>query len=313
MEGGGSDLLPPSSGKYGEVLVVVDTAAENGSVGVKLEEIFYKALDATPQKESEFRMSTVHPKAFKSILKRSRNLLRVSIEPENQNKVNIDRNVWASDQLLININANSEEAAYRILDKNKQTIRDYFNEEELKRLQKQYKKQLQKELMTEIVGETNIKILIPPAFVRMESTENALWLKKEKSIGEHQVIQGVMIYRYPYESDTTFSNSYMIPKRDEVTSQLVQGSREGSFMIVYDEYNPVRDEIILDGRYAVEYKGLWKMKNDFMGGSFIHYSFVDEERQEVVNLDGFVYAPKFNKREYLRELEAILTSVELKP
>ena len=53
------------------------------------------------------------------------------------------------------------------------------------------------------------------------------------------------------------------------------------------------------------------MKNDFMGGPYVHYTFVDEENSRVINLDGFVYAPKFNKREYLRELEALLKTAKL--
>ena len=51
------------------------------------------------------------------------------------------------------------------------------------------------------------------------------------------------------------------------------------------------------------------MKNDFMGGPFVHYAIVDTNRNEIIHLDGFVYAPKFNKREYLRELEALIRTV----
>ena len=62
--------LPSSSGKYGEVLVVIDTALENGPVGVKVREIFQSEVPGTPQAEPLFRMSTVDGDYFKSILKR---------------------------------------------------------------------------------------------------------------------------------------------------------------------------------------------------------------------------------------------------
>lgn len=308
---GGKETLPSSSGKYGEVLVVVDTSFLKGPIGQKINEIFLKALDATPQKEASFRMSTVDPYDFKSILKRSRNLLRVNLDPKSQNKVKVDRDVWASDQLLINISADSEESALRILEKNEQTIRDYFNQEELKRLLKQFKGKPNNELMAEIKERYNVGILIPPAYLMMENDSASFWIKKEKTIGEHQIIQGLIVYSHPYISDSTFSANYMTEQRNTATKRMVQGTRDSSFMQVYSEFQPISRELNLDNKYTVMYKGLWNMKNDFMGGPFIHYTLVDEKRNRVIDIDGFVYAPKFNKREYLRELEAMISTLKL--
>ena len=78
-KGTNKEFLPPSSGKFGEVLVVVDTLYENRQTGKILEEIFFKSLVGVPQRETQFRMSTVPPRSFKSILKRSRNILKLSI------------------------------------------------------------------------------------------------------------------------------------------------------------------------------------------------------------------------------------------
>lgn len=304
-------VLPESSGKYGEVLVVVDSSLENGPIGEQLEKIFYKALEATPQREASFRMSTVHPFAFKSILKRSRNLLKIDVDPKNKNQIKIDRNVWAKDQLLINVSAKSGQAALRMLIKNEQGIRDHFNEEELKRLSAQFSIQPNKDLIEEVKTNYGLSILIPPAFVMMENNENSFWIKKEKSIGEHQIIQGLLFYKRPYTSDSTFSVNYLMDGRDAYTSTMVRGFRDSSYMQVYREFTPISTELSLDDKYAVEYRGLWNMKNDFMGGPFIHYTLVDQDNQIVIDIDGFVYAPKFNKREYLRELEAIIKSMKL--
>lgn len=305
------DLLPSSSGKYGEVLVVVDTSLSNGPIGEKLDEIFFKALEATPQKEASFRKSTVDPSSFKSILKRSRNLLRISVEKKNSNKIKIDRNVWAKDQLLINIYASSDTAALRMLHQNSQRIRDYYNQEELTRLIGQYKHKPNKDLMAEIKKSYGIDLLIPPAYVMMERDSSSFWIRKEKSIGEHSIIQGLIFYTQPYQSDSTFTPTYMQAQRNERTMSMIEGARDNSFMQVYSDFVPISKEVNLNGLYAVEYKGLWNMKNDFMGGPFLHYTLVDEAKNRVIDLDVFVYAPKFNKREYLRELEAIIQTLQL--
>ncbi|MEQ8625012.1 MAG: DUF4837 family protein [Vicingaceae bacterium] len=303
--------LPNSSGKYGEVLVVVDSSFENRKTGEQLEQIFYKAMVGMPQQEAMFRMSTVAPRGFQSILKRSRNVLKLSIGKGKKTDIIIERDVWAKNQLFIQITAASDEDAARILEKNRKTIRDYFNEEELKRLKEQYSIKPQDDLISGMEEKHQLSLLVPPGFIKVDDFSNGFWLKKEKSIGEHQVIQGLSVYYSPYDQDSVFKTSYMVELRNVFTEKYIQGVRDSSYMQVYGEYLPETQEINLNGSYAVEYRGLWNMTNDLMGGPFLHYTFVDEENNRVINLDGFVFAPKFNKREYLRELEAIMKSVKV--
>ena len=311
MEESDKSSLPSSSGKYGEVLIVVDTFYEKHQTGEVLDQIFSESMVGMPQAEGHFRASTVPPKAFQSILKRSRNILKLSIGQGKKTAINIEEDIWAKDQLLIQISADSDADAARILSKNVQTIRDYYSERELKRLKTQYKGKPNKELMASIEEKHNIKMLVPPGFVEMAKDENGFWLKKEKSIGQHQIMQGVAVYIRPYTSDSIFSNASMIPKRNEFTQEMIQGTPDSSFMAVYDDYQPFTKEVNLNGVYALEYRGLWNMVNDFMGGPFLHYTLVDEQNNRVIELDAFVFAPKFDKREYLRELEAILKTVTI--
>jgi hypothetical protein len=304
-------LLPLSSGKYGEVLIVVDTVFENAKTGKAIEKIFFQAVDGLPQQEYQFRASTVPPKGFKSILKQSRNILKLNIKKGLKTDIKIVKNVWAKNQLMIQISAANDSDAARILTKNKQTIRNYFNEEEVSRLQGYYKKNNQGKLSETLKKSFGIEMTIPKGFVKMEEKNNGVWFKLEKTIGQHQIIQGIVVYTTPYDSDSVFTNEYFIKNRDIFSSEFIQGSRDNSFMVVYSELKPIQKEINLNGLYTIEYRGLWNMKNDFMGGPYIHYTFVDEANSRVVNLDGFVYAPKFDKREYLREVEALLKTAKL--
>ena len=79
-------------------------------------------------------------------------------------------------------------------------------------------------------------------------------------------------------------------------------------MAVELQYPVLKEEINFKEKYAIKLSGLWKMEGIFMGGSFINYTFLDSKEERVVNIYGFVYAPKFNHREYLRELEALFTT-----
>ena len=66
----------------------------------------------------------------------------------------------------------------------------------------------------------------------------------------------------------------------------------------------------LKNNYTIEIRGLWNVYGDFMGDPFLSLTVLDEKRKRVITVDGYVYAPKFNKRNYLRQVEAILYSLE---
>ena len=46
-----------------------------------------------------------------------------------------------------------------------------------------------------------------------------------------------------------------------------------------------------------------------MGGPFYSLTTYDERSGELVTVEGYAYAPFFDKREYMREVEAIVRSL----
>ena len=65
------------------------------------------------------------------------------------------------------------------------------------------------------------------------------------------------------------------------------------------------------GRYVMEARGFWEMKNDMMGGPFVSHSSVDTVNNRVIVVEGFVYAPEKMKRTMIRRLEAALYTLRL--
>jgi hypothetical protein len=72
---------------------------------------------------------------------------------------------------------------------------------------------------------------------------------------------------------------------------------------------PIGEDVLVDGQYGRLIRGLWNMEGDFMGGPFISLSTYDENKKQILTIEGQVFAPKFDKREYLREMEAVLFSL----
>jgi hypothetical protein len=61
---------------------------------------------------------------------------------------------------------------------------------------------------------------------------------------------------------------------------------------------------------GAELRGLWESVNDKMGGPLYEFSFVDNTGENVISVGGFVYAPEEDKRNYLRDVEAIVKTVK---
>jgi len=88
---------------------------------------------------------------------------------------------------------------------------------------------------------------------------------------------------------------------------------EGSYMTTEYRLLPVYEEIAFRGGFAASMRGLWRMEGDFMGGPWTSIAWVDKARGQLVTVDGYVYAPYFGKREYLREVEAMVRSIAPAP
>ena len=63
-------------------------------------------------------------------------------------------------------------------------------------------------------------------------------------------------------------------------------------------------------QYVIETRGLWRLFGDFMGGPFVCYSIVSPDGKEVVDLLGYVYCPRFDKRDYMMQVDGICRSIK---
>ena len=63
-------------------------------------------------------------------------------------------------------------------------------------------------------------------------------------------------------------------------------------------------------KYAVETRGLWRSFGDFMGGPFVNYTLLSPDGKQLVELTGFVYCPRFDKRDYMMQVDGICRSIK---
>ena len=71
---------------------------------------------------------------------------------------------------------------------------------------------------------------------------------------------------------------------------------------------PLRGGVVFNDGFASELRGLWRIEGDYMGRPFYSLTAYDE-RSELMTVEGYAYAPFFDKREYMREIKAIVRSL----
>ncbi len=300
-------LRPSVTGKAGEVLVVMDKQLWESEAGDSLKKILLQEYPGLPVAEPLFDVINIPPQAFTDMFKTHRNVIMIETGEKQKNGINITKDVWAETQLLISISAKNTNEIIKIINQNKDKIISVIENTELGRISDNYKKYPERETIEILKQKHNISLVIPAGYSLDREAGNFLWIAHETP----RISQGILIYYYNYSDTNTFTSDYLIGKRDYFLKKYVPGPSEGSYMTTGLEVYPLFDELSLNGEYATRLRGLWEVENDFMGGPFISITTLDKKRNRVITAEGFVYAPQFNKRNYMRQLEAILYTLKI--
>jgi len=296
-------VLPPNTGNISELVIVIPDVLWNGSTGKELKNIFQTNVLGIPQQEALFDVFAINPSQFSSIFQSHKNILWLSIDKTAS--VSRADEKWAKNQLFVSVKANSETELTNLLIEQGQKIRDWFLQKDLSRRVVKLKKEAEEEVQKEILGAYNFQMLVPKDYKVALAEDNFIWLRRDKP--KVNVISNLWVHTIPYTSPVQLSKEYLIQLRDSLGRTHVEGARPQSYMTTEMLYEP-DFTLVSENPYTVEMRGLWTMVNDFLGGSFISYTKLDEANQRIIYTEGFLYCPKERKRFHIQELEAVLFS-----
>ncbi len=307
-KGDGKSLFTPtSSGNPYEVLVVIDKALWEDPAGRVLYNVLDTDVPGLPQPERTFRISQVNPDRFDRMYKIFRNIIKVDIQDiYTQPKLKYSRDVYASPQMIMTIQAPNKQEFGLFVEKNAQVIIDFFTKTEMNRQINALKKEYSEVIATKVASKFDCGINIPLGMERYKEGDNFLWASNDGAAANVNFV----IYSYPYTDTDTFTKEYFIHKRDSVMKINIPGEREGMYMATDARYVNTK-EFNIKGEYAFEARGLWQMENDIMGGPFVSHARVDRANGRVVVVEGFIFAPQKLKRDYIRKMEAALYTLRL--
>ena len=291
-------LLPASSGNINNISVVTNDQLWDGEVGQVIRENFGRPIYGLPQIEPVFSLSHIPSKVFSGFATKSRTILKLDIS-EKEGVFNF-KNTYASPQRIIQITAKTPQRIIQIINENLNSIYStiYFNE--IKEKQRRISKNLN--LTQEIKNKTGVSLKFPSAYRIAKADTNFVWIRRDIETGS----VNLFIYRY-----SKFNDQSIIERRDSISKIYIPGPVENTFMSTDFIYTPNTQEINVGGKQVYETRGLWEIEDQFMAGPFLNYQVnLDTNASEYLMLDGFVYSPGSNKREYVFELEAIMRSLK---
>ncbi len=302
-------LLPNVSGKAGEVLVVIEREGWEGNLGTAIRETLAMDTPYLAQREPLFNLSNVPPGSFNNMFRMHRNLLVVNVNPQNASSgVQYKHNVWAQPQAVVQINAATLDEAVSLFKEAGEVIPEFFEQSERDRVinnSKLYEERALREPMEKVTGGI---IHFPSGYRCRRVTDDFVWIADEKQY----VQQYVLAYKYPADKDDVFSLENIIGTRNRILKANVPGMFEGSYMTTSEAEEPVTRSLTYKGRNFMETRGFWEVHGDFMGGPFVSHSFYSPDGKDVIVLEAFVFAPRYDKRQYLRQVESLLYSFEWK-
>ncbi len=301
-------IKPMVSGKPGEVLLVIDPYLWESKVGDFFIDLCTEPFDALPANEPKYDLIHIPSSAFTKLFKSHRNIFLTKISSQHKEpRIIVQRDLWAYPQLVVNLIGPNDTSMISYLQENREKLLSLLEIDERNRTIQNYKKNRAKGIDESLKTGHGVSISVPAGYDVGLDTTNFIWLTHEVA----DMSQGVFIYYYPYTDTNTFSPEYLVAKRDEFTKRFVPGPTRGSYMKTEPLFPPIFRELAKNGSYLVELRGLWRLEKAFMGGPYISHTILDEKNNRVVTVGGFVYAPRLDKRNYVRELEAILYTFEL--
>lgn len=306
---GGGAVIANSTGAPGEIIVVMNKKQWDGPAGDALKDVLKSKVPGLPQPEPVLTVSYAEPQNFNGMLKVVRNILIAEIDPAMYTKAGMTytKDKWARNQQVLKIQAPDAASFELFITQHAREIVDFYVKAEFKRTQALLKNNYNHESQKKIKEMFDVEMSIPEDQKFSKDTTDFFWVTNNANTGRRDII----VYSFPYTDKNTFTKEYMIAKRDSVLKANIPGAFPDSYMTTENRFGTEYTPLEVNGKYVGELRGLWKMVGDMMGGPFVSHARLDEKNQRVIVAEGFVYAPETSKRNYIRQLEAALYTLQL--
>lgn len=330
-----SSSKPKAKGSIGEIVLVIDSTKWAGPVGDELRNIFQEDLPGMFRSEPMFKIHRVDPRAMTRMLKMYTNLIYVTtfddraggsqfinaqFSKESKEKAAADPTLYslrmedeyAQGQEVLYLFGNNEEQLIQNLKKNGDRLQNLFEVRERGRLEKVLLARKNAAAQNEARKNLGIQINPPVSYQIAKSEDDFLWLRQPTPT-ERRADISLFFYETDYRSEEQTFPENILALRDSITRKHIFGDPEDptSFVVSEKQIPPGFRNMVINDNFTVEIRGTWKTNNISMGGTYLGYLMVDEEKGKLYYMEGFVYYPNEVHRDALREIQTILLNTDV--
>jgi len=295
------------TGRAGEIIVVYDRLLWDTLFVQEVKKIIAPEYPCLPQPEPIFDIVNIPSASFSSVFELHRNIVFMQVTHDSiPASIVVKHDIWASPQTVIRVNAPTGDEMLNLLQQEQVRFINIVEHAERERViinSKQYEAKNLRDTVNKMFGGSPY---FPNGYILRKKSDNFVWIDYE--IQKAQL--GVFAYKYPYKDSTSFKLENIIAQRNKILKREVPGSMENSYMTTTTLLPPISRNVLYNKIHFVEARGLWELENDFMGGPFISHSFFTPDGKDIIVLEAYVYNPRSNKRNFLRQVESIIYSFE---
>jgi hypothetical protein len=300
-------IMPNITGGAGEVLVVMDQFNWENSAGDLLQDILKEEYPGLPQSEPLFDVIQVTAGSFDGVYQFHRSIVLTKVESGLAPNIRFRENIWAKPQIMVQMEAPTGAALKELISENEKQIRSFLVQYDRNRLMNVYKDSKDPAIQKDIATHHQIRLAIPRGYNMDFSNEDYTSV----SIESPDLSQVIQVYDYPASGPEDLNITNIIKNRNSFTHKYVKGPRDGSYMVISKMFVPIAYDLRNNKQDVLELRGLWDLENGYMGGPFVSHSVYDARRGRIVTVDGYIYHPNQKKRVKVKQLEAIIYSMEL--
>jgi len=321
----GVDTKEQALGEH-DVITVVADSADYDALSDVIENAFTEPF-FTPQPETWFRLRRLD---LGELLdnKRRRNILIVApLNAENrmgdymrsaldstvkelvragEQHVFVKQDLWYKGQTVVHLTA-----------RNMQELRDFMvaNADQLEYYFKKSWDDREKERLWTLPRENDIEqqlmddhgfslAVIRGWFVAKDSAEISSVLLRRQAPAETE--RWLLVHWIDTTDTGLLTNDFAFETRNRLTETLFRTFDDSAWVVIDSLHHLQFDEVRFQDRFAVRMKGLWRMNDYSMGGPFVSYLFYDEQQERIYFLDGSVFAPKYEKKKLMQDVDVMM-------
>lgn len=297
--------LTPSSGTHAEMLIVAHDSLWHTATGEALLNVFAQEQYGLPQPEGIFSVNHVAPSGFQGLLKKAKSIVFVEIGDTTMIQSQID--VWARPQITTTIIAPNRKELLRLIKANEKQLIETYHKGDLGVVRGRMKSNTYKTLPSSLKELGIADMFLQQGFEQtLDKPELKIFKQSTKKTEQFLIFSTRPI------NEEILPGQDIIAARDSIGKRYFAGTSDNSYFATESLIPPQQTNTEVNGRFAIETRGMWKTVGDFMGGPFISYTIYNDERHEILTIEGFLYGPDARKRNILLEMEGMITSVVFK-